>query len=219
VFEREGEQVEGWPTAVLATPVGTPDNLVGCDINLEATQNRGSILFDLARGAYRITGSGGGIGDMADRFFYAARWLEGDFQVTVKLLDRPSRNGAKAGLMLREALDGASRMAFLADAAGIGVLFQHRKRVGGRAASPRKAAVPEKRLRFPFTMRLVRKGNTITPFTSADGTTFQRTTQPHTFDPPLPESLYVGYAITAEEARAAATSSFSDLRIEPLPIE
>jgi hypothetical protein len=116
-FEQDGQQVEGWPTAVLATPVGTPDNLFGCDINLETTQIRGSIVFDLARAVYQVTGSGGGIGDTADRFFHAARWLTGDFQITAKLLDRPTRIGAKAGLMLRESLDGPSRMAYIAETA------------------------------------------------------------------------------------------------------
>lgn len=216
LFEQGGQQVEGWPTAVLATPVGTPDDLVGCDIDLEATQNRGSILFDLARGAYRITGSGGGVGSTTDRLFFASRWLTGDFQITTRVLDRPSRRRAKSGLMVRESLEGSARMAFLAEAADVGIMFQHRKAVGGRASSPRSPAIPERRLRFPFAMRLVRRGNTVTAFTSADGRSFQRIGQPQRFQPPLPESLYAGYAITAEDVRTTATSHFADLRIEPL---
>jgi hypothetical protein len=99
------------------------------------------------------------------------------------------------------------------------VILQHRKAEGGRATSPRKPAIPEKRLRFPFYLRLVRRGNSITPYTSVDGTVFKRAGQPQTFSPSLPESLYAGYAVTAEQVRVSVMSRFSDFKVEPLGTE
>jgi len=217
VFEREGRRVEGFATAITATPVATPANLSGCDINLEVTPQRGSLVYDDATGLYTVSGSGGDIGDAEDRCFLASRLVQGDFQVTVRVVDRPTRTHAlaKAGLMVRESLDGPSRMAALLATVERGILLQSRGQAGEGASSA--TVVAEKDVKAPLLLRLVRKGNTITPFVSTDGTTFTRAGDPKTFDPPLPESLHVGYAITSHNAAAITMGTFRDLVIGAAP--
>jgi hypothetical protein len=212
IFDQGGQPVEGWPTAVTATPVPTPGSLFGTDINLEATQLRGGILFDPGTGVYRISGAGGDIGDTQDRGFFASQRVTGDFQVTARMLDKPT----KAGVMVRETLDGPSRMAFLAGTAASGVVFQYREETEDSTVLAGRPVIASADFRPPVLLRLVRRGNTIASFVSADGTTFIPAGPPKTFDPPLPADLYVGYAITAQNPGSIATSTFSDLAIGPL---
>jgi hypothetical protein len=211
VFDQAGQPVEGWPADVSATPVALPEALTGCDINLEATQLHGGILFDPTTSIYRITGAGGDVGDTEDHCFYTSRLVKGDFQITARTLDK----GTKAGVMVRETLDGSSRMAFLAGTAASGVVFQSRKKTGDAAISPGSPAITSAAFTPPLFLRLIRKGNTITPLLSTSGTAFVPAGVPQTFDPPLPEGLYVGYAITSQNAGAIAVNTFSDLTITP----
>ena len=110
---------------MIATPVATPANLFGCDINLEMTPLQGGIAFDPTTQTYRITGAGGEAPATMDQVFLASRLVSGDFDITVRVLDRPAN---QAGLMVREALDGPARMFFLAATSSRGVLSRYRDR-------------------------------------------------------------------------------------------
>jgi hypothetical protein len=218
IFEQGGRRVEGMATAVTTTPVATPANLFGCDINLEITQMRGAVAFDPATSIYTISGAGGGIGETEDHGFLASQLVRGDFQITARILGKPSRTmgSAAAGLMVREALDGPARMAALLGTFRDGVAFQWRGKRGA-AASSGTPAIGDKDFQPPLYVRLVRKGDTMTPLLSTDGTTFTPAGEPRVFDPPLTESLYVGYAITSQSPGEVATSTFRDLTIGPPP--
>jgi regulation of enolase protein 1 (concanavalin A-like superfamily) len=215
IVEQGGQKIEGWTNSVAATPVPTPGNLFGCDINVEATQLRGGILFEPATGIYRISGSGGDIGNTEDRGFFVSQLVKGEFQITARILDRVGARDGKAGVMVRETQDSSSRTAFLAGTAAAGVVFQYREETGGSTAFSGRPLIASADFKPPLFLRLVRRGNTITPFLSPDGTTFTPAAGSKTFDPPLPESLYVGYAITSQNAGVTAVSSFSDFTIGP----
>jgi ribosomal protein S12 len=215
VFDQGGLPVEGYATAITATPTALPANMAAGDINLEKTQLRGSTSYDPSTGVITISGSGGDIWDNADRCHFASIPLKGDFQITVKLLSRPGKTNdwSKAGLMLRESLDGPSRMAVLAGTQKNGVAFQWRDKTGGGAAWPNKAAIANAAFKEPVILRLVRHGNVVTAFTSTDGATYIQANDPKTFDPPLAETLYVGLAITSHNDSAITSATFSDLVI------
>jgi hypothetical protein len=213
-FEENGQQIEGWTTAVTAFPVPTPGNLFGCDISIEATQLRGGILFDPATGTYSIAGAGAGIGGTEDHAFLASQLVKGDFQITAKILEK---SNAMAGVMARENMDGNSRMAFFGGGGRQGVAFQYREQAGETTGLTGPPALSDADFRPPVFLRLVRRGNSISPFLSADGTTFTPAGPPKTFSPPLPDSLYVGYAISSMNPAATATSAFSDLSIGAPP--
>jgi hypothetical protein len=219
IFEQGGQRLEGWATSILVTPAYTPLNLFGSDIDLEATQLRGAIAFDPSSGTYTISGSGSDIGSPDDHFFYGWQLVKGDFQLTATILDRPSQtgSGARAGVMVRESLEGSARMAFLAGTAANGLGFQYRTQ-SDQPALPFGVLIADASFKPPFLLRLVRRGSTIAPLLSADGKTFLQAGSPRTFDPPLPESLYLGYAITAQNPDDIATNSFRDLTIEPAPV-
>jgi hypothetical protein len=213
LFTQDGQAVEGWATSVTTTPTETPGNLISCDLNLESTQLRTVFLYDSSIGAYRMTAAGGAIGDTEDHAGFAFQLVKGDTQVTTRMMDRPSRTGAgsKAGLMIRESLDGPARMAMLAGTGQTGVVFTYREETGGAAALSGRPLVANIDFQPPLYLRLVRKGNTITPYISADGVTFSAAGASKTFNPPLPETLYIGYAVTAGNAGTTSTSTFSNL--------
>jgi hypothetical protein len=215
VFGQGEEQEEGWATSVVATPFYTPASLFGCDINLETTQTHGAIRLDPENGFYRISGAGGDLPSTEDHCFFASRWVTGDVQITARIVDRPSRTRARSGLMIRESLEGPSRMLFLAGTGEDGVLLQQRKKTGG-AASPGATAIEARRFQPPLYLRLVRRGSIITPLASLDGLKFFAAGKPQRFTPPLAESLYVGYAITSQRVGVTASNWVSHLTIEPL---
>jgi hypothetical protein len=214
VFDAGGQSVEGWTNAVIALPVPTPGNLIGCDIGLEATLMRGGILFDPATGVFRISGSGGDFGNVEDRGFLAFQTVNGDFQITARTLEKTT---AKVGVMVRETLNSGSRMAFLGGTTAQGVAFQYRGETDGSTAFTGRPIVSAADYRTPMLVRLVRRGNTISPFVSLNGTDFIPGGTPQTFDPPLPPTLYVGYAISAMNPGVVLNSTFSDLSIGPAP--
>jgi hypothetical protein len=140
--------------------------------------------------------------------------VTGDFQITARILDRPAR---KAGVMIRESLDGPARMVLLAGTALGGVMYNYRDRSGGPASWPGRPAVDPKAYTGTIYVRLVRRGATVAPFLSTDGVTFTPAGPPRTFNPPLADSLYAGYAVTSQSAGTMGTSTFRDLTIGPAP--
>jgi hypothetical protein len=217
LFEQDGRIAEGWSTALTVTPVALPANLFGCDVNLEATLFGGGITVDPVTGVYTIASKGGEIGNSEDRFFFACQLVKGDFQITARILGKLATTSGAAGVMVRETLEGPSRMAFLAGVARTGVTVQYRMENAG-PASRLPPVISDNSFKPPLFLRLVRRGATITPFVSVDGTTFTPAGAPQTFEPPLAESLYLGYAITAPDRDGAmTTNTFSDLSISPPP--
>jgi hypothetical protein len=210
LFQQGGQVVEGWPTSLLATPLRVPGGLLGCDLNVEAPQVQGGITFDTATTVYQISGAGGGFEGREDHGYFAFRLIDGDFQITARILEKPR---GMAGLMVRETLDGASRASFLGGTADRGLVFQNRLRAGELARAPADPALTDREFQPPLYVRLVRRGNTITSYFSRNGTTFPWAGTPIRFDPPLPRSLYVGYAVTSQSVEVITASTFSDLTI------
>jgi hypothetical protein len=67
----------------------------------------------------------------------------------------------------------------------------------------------------PVTLRLVRKGDTITWLYSIDGgRTFRSPGPPATFSSPLPPTLSVGLAVTARNRDQISEAEFANVRLE-----
>lgn len=210
---------EGWATESTIVPAALPYGLISGDLNVEATQMRGSCLFNTATGVYRISGTGSAPGGFQDRCFIAARRLVDDLSTTVEIIDRPSRIhlASSAGIMVREDLVGDSRMLFLAVSAARGLSLYARTRASGEAIPVGPPIVADRDLRLPLTVRLRRRGSRFEVFLSEDGRTFRPAGTPVTFDPPLPPSLYGGYAITSANPGRASVGQFRNLSFSLTP--
>jgi hypothetical protein len=213
----DGNPVEGLAVGAGATPVAVPDGFVGCSISEGA--NQGSASFDAGTGQITLRGSGGDIWDASDRFYFMAEPMDGDVQLTVKALDKPTATSdwAKAGLMVRDSLDGGARFADLVVTPANGLAFQWRPVANSANDLGNNVSIDTDTLKPPITLRLIRKGNTITAqYSTDDGKTFQSAGDPYTFDQALPKTLYVGLAITAHDASKVSESHFSNLDIKKL---
>jgi hypothetical protein len=206
----DGQVTEGWTTATSVTPVDTPLGLFGCDLGGEIPAVRGALVYEAPAAAYRVSGTGRSDWDAADCGHMGARWMTGDFQITSVLLGRPSHLG---GLMVREGLAGPVRFFALAGTSGNGLVLLSRARDGARVRASRPL-IPPKRFQPPLVLRLVRRGSTLTGFTSLDGVAFRPAGRPTTFRPPLPESLAVGCFAAGSSPGGLGTARFARLSFE-----
>jgi len=198
----------------IPTPVETP--LTG--LNVGSTVVNGVTLNDA--GTYTLRGAGADIFFTNDGLQFAAAQLQGDGEIRARVTSQTNTNPwAKAGVMIRESLSGGSRHAtvFTTPATagnGFGMVWRPAldgpsSYAGGSALNP----VPDN------WVRLVRSGDTLTGYTSNNGTTWTPITS--TSLTGLPASIYVGLAVTSSSSFVLSTVTFDNVQIigtqAPLP--
>ena len=141
--------------------------------------------------------------------------VAGDFQITVRMLTRPTgvHENSQAGLMVRESLDPSARHALLCpDFSLLDVELKWRS--VANESSDSEPVLPPEALQFPITLRLTRRGQTLSAELSRDdGKSFQPAGAPLTFDEPLPATVYAGLAISAHNPQKITEAKFSGLEI------
>jgi hypothetical protein len=234
----DGTLREGLSTATATTPT----NAIGfaaCSI-AEPAGPPGRVELDTGTGTLTLTATGPTIGGRADRFFLADQTFGGDFQVTVKLLATPGTTSQKrrrpggpvlpppgapsspaqpedlqAGLMIRESLEPGSRFffAYVSPVQGAGLLW--RGVTDEATESPGAPLIDRDKVPTPFWLRLTRAGNTITAFSSTDGTNFQPLGDPYPFADNLPNMVHVGLALTGRGPSHPGQARFAEFKLEP----
>jgi regulation of enolase protein 1 (concanavalin A-like superfamily) len=215
VFQGEdGNRVEGPPAAVFGTPVAVPEGMMGCSINEGPAP--GSADFDPATGVITVRGSGFDIWNAQDQGYFLSVPVEGDVQVTVRLLSKHTSSdpGKPAGLMIREALEPGARNFLFGPLSTAGLFRQWRLNTNDWTEGA--VSISEVAYKMPSVLRLTRQGDTITPeFSVDDGKTFQRA-RAITFPAPLARTLYVGVAVSSGRRTGAGRIQFRDLVIHRL---
>jgi hypothetical protein len=165
----------------------------------------GDARFDYTR--FSLDGSGADIWGTADAFtFLHSSFVAPDQTLTARVLSIENTNvWAKAGVMVRETLAPDSAHVMVIVSPGRGVAMQWRPGTGAPSMSttPRPGAAPA-------WVRLVRRVNTYTGYTSTDGVTWVAL---GTVEIPMSPSVY-GLAVTSHNAAAVATAVFDDVRRE-----
>jgi hypothetical protein len=213
----DGNPAEGPLVALTATPVAAPAGLMGCSIN-EGLMSGGA-AFDPATGEITLRGTGLFVFDTFDQLYFLSQPVEGDAQNTVQARTRPtlSHDWARAGLMIRESLDPGARHLTLWISRARGLFTQWRAATDQLTEGPERFPLGATSLRAPITLRLTRRGNTVTPeYSIDDSTTFQPAGRPITFDPPLASMLHIGLAITAAHRSAINQARFSIPEVKKL---
>lgn len=225
----DGIPMEGPLVAVSGTPVAVPPGWMGC--GLDQGPGAGSAVYDAATGEITLRGSGAGLADapdeVTDQGYFLSRAVEGDVQVTTRMLTKPTGDGLYriAGLMIRESLDADARYAMigiqptphLADLFS-GLLRQWR--TAANVPTRRAVSIKNAALKLPIVLRLTRQGDTITPqYLTEDGQAF-RIDPAVTFTPPLARALQVGLVITGGTGFGprdrTSEATFSGLEIRKL---
>jgi len=157
-------------------------------------------------GTFTVTGAGTDIWDVNDQFHFMYQPLTGDGQIVARVASLQNTDAwAKAGVMIRAALTGGSVNAVAQVTAGNGMTFQQRSTTGGTSTfvqGPGGAA--------PQWVRLVRSGNTVTGYTSVDGTTW---TMLSSTTLALPTQVFIGLSVTSHNLGVATTATFTNVTV------
>jgi regulation of enolase protein 1 (concanavalin A-like superfamily) len=165
-------------------------------------------------GTYTMTSSGTDIWDVGtagtyhDEFHFAYKTLTGAGSIVAKVQSVQNTNGwAKAGVMIRETLDGGSKHAFACVTPSNGVASQGRDTTGAASFNTNQTGVAA-----PYWVRLERDaaGN-FTVSHSANGTAWQPVTGATPRNIPMSSTVYIGLALTAHNANATCRAVFTNV--------
>jgi hypothetical protein len=225
----DGKPVEGPATREIVGTANAPVKGIFTLYDI-GTLNPGTAAVD-ASNVLTITGAGADIWDNVDTHSFLAVPVSGDFQVTIKLNERPAKatpgaNGSgKVGLQIKADLQSGSPYALVfasIDRSPDEYLFEGGKKFGGGDATLRFSAGPgiaSADAKFPVWLRLVRKGSIIQAYLSIDGTNFQQIGVDQDYGTALPAVVQVGVAATAhaEGNYVSGKLDYASLKIENAP--
>jgi hypothetical protein len=164
-------------------------------------------------GTFTINGSGTDIWDVGpaggpfhDEFHFAYKTLSGAGSITAKVVSVSNTDPwAKAGVMIRETLDGDSKHAMMVVTPGSGVSFQRRPETGGASADNTSAGITA-----PYWVKIDRSisGN-FTASSSTNGTNWQVLGSMEPIQ--MGTNVYIGLAVTAHNATATCEGVFSNV--------
>ena len=167
-------------------------------------------------GTYTMTASGtdiwdvGTAGNYHDEFHFAYKTLTGAGSIVAKVQSVQNTNGwAKAGVMIRETLDGGSKHAFAAITPSNGAASQGRDTTGAASFNTNQTGVTA-----PYWVKLERDaaGN-FTVSHSANGTTWQPVTGATPRNIPMSTTVYIGLALTSHDAACTCQAVFTNVTI------
>ncbi len=114
-----------------------------------------------------VTAITGDIWDAADTAMYVYKEASGDMEISARMpkYEPANPDWGKAGLMIRQSVDADAANAFINLTKNNGLKLIHRDTKGG-PTGPGEPGVP---YNLPLYLKMTRKGDTLTTFTSKDG--------------------------------------------------
>ncbi len=167
-------------------------------------------------GSITISGAGADIWGTTDEFTFAHKPLTGDCTAIARIDSLIDTNAAaKAGLMIRESLDPASRFAMAHMTGSNGFRFTTRLTNGGSAANDGGQASAEQNAAVePLWMKLERTGNEFNAYYSTDPAVAGWTPSPSNPQTVvMGGTIYVGLAVTSHSSGNPTTAEFSGVEI------
>src|SRR4051812_39954377 len=194
-------------TANPATPppATLPDGWSHADIGSTGSAGDASA----AGGTFSVTGAGADVWGTADALHFVYRTLDGDGTIVARVTSIQNVNAwTKAGVMIRGSLSPSAAQGFMLVASSPvkGVPFQRRTADGNSSVS-----TPGSQSTAPRWVKLVRTGNQITGYESADGVTW---TMVGTDTFAMGTSVLVGLGVSSHVAGVSATATFDNVTIQ-----
>jgi len=175
-------------------------------------------------GTYAITGEGYDVWNDNDAFHYVYMQLTGDGEISARVVSNGtgSNGWAKGGVMIRETTDPGSKHMIMGMTGGEGggIAFQGRIETAGNSSSFHDDVVAAP----PYWVRLVREGNNISGYYSADGVDWTL------YDDPTPdagafaitnpqpvemaETVLIGLFVTSHADEEQRTYTFDNVDIQ-----
>ena len=159
-----------------------------------------------SNGIFAVTGAGSDIWNSSDQFSFMYQFVAGDHDIVARLVDIENVNAwSKAGVMIRESLSASAAHVLMAGTPAKGWAFQRRPVSGGTSVhSPGSFGTA------PGWVRLSRTGDTFSAYESTDGVNW---TLVGTETIAMPQSVFVGLAVTSHNATRTASATFSDVAV------
>jgi hypothetical protein len=170
----------------------------------------GSARYDKTTATWTIQGDGTGIRGTADQFHFVYKTLNGDGELAARVvsIDPPLADWSMAGVMIRVLLIPGSPSIFMGISANTdtkdhGVTMWGRAAMNGAAGDESTGAMTA-----PYWVKIKRAGDTFTGYSSPNGKDW---TQRYTTSAPgIPQSIYIGYAVTSEVGGKLITAVFDN---------
>ncbi len=164
-------------------------------------------------GKITLTGDGTDIWNNSDQFTFAYKTLNGDGSMTARVVSigPGSNTWAKAGVMIRDSLDGGSTHAMMVmtansdGTAGNGASFQYRPAADGASFNNDSASV----VKPPYWVKINRLGGSLSGSYSADGKTWRPLGAPQRITMTAP--VYIGLCVTSHAAGEQRTFRFDSI--------
>ncbi|MEP7339711.1 MAG: biopolymer transporter TolR [Acidobacteriota bacterium] len=166
----------------------------------------GSVVYDAAKQAYTITGSGTNMWAGRDELHYVWKRMKGNFilRARVEFLGKGVDPHRKIGWIVRQSLDADSPHANATVHGDGHASLQIRRKKGAETERVNFTA------QSPDVIQLERKGNNFTMSVANFGETFIK---PETFEVPLGDEVYVGIYVCSHNKDVYETAVFRDVEI------
>ena len=162
-------------------------------------------------GTYTMTDCGMDIWGLTDQFHYAYKTLTGPGSIVARIDSVTNTHmWAKAGVMIRETLDGGSKHAFVCVTPGNGVAFLSRSDTNGASI----LEANQRGITSPWWVKLERdaQGN-LTAAHSRDGIAWQSVAGAVARNIPMNPDVHIGLALTSHNAAETCQAVFSNVTI------
>jgi regulation of enolase protein 1 (concanavalin A-like superfamily) len=156
-----------------------------------------------------LSAAGADIWDRTDAFTFASHPLTGDGDIVARVdWLKYVHPWTKAGVMIRNGRDPSAVHAFMLLSGSRGLAFQRRRVAGGLSYSTNGIAAAA-----PAWVRLSRRGNRFTAYTSGDGAVWSAIGSDTIA---MGQTVEAGVALTSHDADGSATAQFSGIEVTPL---
>jgi hypothetical protein len=163
--------------------------------------------FSCVKNTFIIEASGSDIWNNADGFRFVYQYVTGDCEMYTKVESLEGTNEwAKAGIMIRESLNGGSKTAFVCVTTRNGATHHQRQSNNDSMEGGNR----NNDIKTPYWTKLIRKGNTFNYYISADGNKWDTL---GTIDVPMNRNVYVGFAVTSHNNNEISKAVFSNYRL------
>jgi len=172
-----------------------------------------SVAVTEAAGKITLSGDGTDIWNNSDQFTYAYKTLNGDGSMTARVVSigPGSNTWAKAGVMVRDSLNGGSTHAMTVmtansdGTAGNGASFQYRAATDGASSNSDSAAV----VKPPYWVKIDRLGDSLSGSYSVDGKMWRSLGVPQTITMAAP--VYIGLCVTSHAGGEQRSFDFDSI--------
>lgn len=165
-------------------------------------------------GAITMSASGADIWGTSDQFRYAYKTLNGDGSIIARVdsISNITNNWTKAGVMIRQSTDPSAAHSmtvitgnFWAAGSGNGASFQGRPTAGGSSVNNDSASV----VAPPYYVKVVRAGNIITGFVSADAENWTQLGGDR--EVVMEDPVLIGLCVTSHDAGNTVIAKLSEV--------